>query len=81
MIKKISTETRENVLKSAEDQGIDIPASCRYGACGLCEIKIVSGNLSEPTDEEVNKLGENKVKDGYRLACQCSYQGELQFEL
>ncbi len=49
------------------------------GTCGKCMIKIPdynSANLSEPTQNEIKALGEVKIKDGYRLACQTKIYGD-----
>lgn len=48
-----------------------VPFACTEGVCGTCVIEIKEGedNLSEPTQEEEDFLGEGTLDE--RLACQC----------
>jgi ferredoxin len=67
------TEVKEgkSLLKAAKDAKIKIKDSCDgKGKCGKCEVKVISGKLSEPTDKEIKELGEESIKEGHRLACQ-----------
>lgn len=43
-----------SILEKAESQGIDLPYSCRAGACTTCKCKVTKGK--EHLDQ--NKLGE-----------------------
>lgn len=55
-----------------------IPFACTEGVCGTCVIEVVSGkeNLSSPTQEEFDFLGEDTSNE--RLACQCKIkQGDV----
>ena len=62
-------EDNESIAASCEEAGV--PFACTEGVCGTCVIEVVDGadNLSEPTQEERDFLGEDTCKD--RLACQC----------
>lgn len=57
------------IAEVCEEAGV--PFACTEGVCGTCVIQIVEGaeNLSEPTQEEKEFLGEETKKE--RLACQC----------
>jgi ferredoxin len=48
-----------------------VPFACTEGVCGTCVIVIKEGrdNLSPPTQEEEDFLGEGNCDE--RLACQC----------
>ena len=55
-----------------------VPFACEEGICGTCVIEIRDGgdNLSEPTQEEIDFLGDDPQDE--RLACQCKIkQGEV----
>ncbi len=64
------------IAEACEDAGV--PFACTEGVCGTCVIEIKSGkeNLSPPTKEEEDFLGEGCCDE--RLACQCRIkQGQV----
>lgn len=60
------------IAEICEEEGV--PFACTEGVCGTCVIEVVEGedNLSEPTQEEEDFLGEGCRHE--RLACQCKIQ-------
>lgn len=79
------TEIKEgkNLLKAADEANIKLKESCGgKGKCGKCIVKVISGNLTEPTKAEYSELGTDKINDGYRLACQAeTIDGEVLVEV
>lgn len=57
------------IAEACEEAGV--PFACTEGVCGTCVIEIKEGkeNLSKPTQEEIDFLGEGTTHE--RLACQC----------
>lgn len=65
-----------SIAEACEEAGV--PFACTEGVCGTCVIEIKKGkeNLSPPTQEEEDFLGEGTCDE--RLACQCKIiQGEV----
>jgi ferredoxin len=66
------------VAEECEKQGI--PFACTEGICGTCIVRILKGmeNLSLPTQQEIDFLGEEGTKHE-RMMCQCRIkQGSVQ---
>jgi ferredoxin len=54
------------ILQNAENQGVELPFSCRNGACTACAVRVVSGELHQP---EAMGLSPELQKEGYALLC------------
>ena len=54
------------ILDAVEDQGIDVPYSCRTGACSTCVCKISRGKVAQP---DQSFLDEKQLEEGYFLPC------------
>jgi uncharacterized 2Fe-2S/4Fe-4S cluster protein (DUF4445 family) len=67
----LSVAPGTTVLRGAHEHGVDIEAICGgRGRCTSCRVKLVEGTLPPPTLADEVQLGDDLVRDGYRLACQ-----------
>lgn len=67
----------KSVLEVADEIGVEIDNSCRVGTCGVCRIKLLSGEVTMAVEEGLEPGDKEK---GIILACQAKSKGDVTVE-
>ncbi|PNJ94008.1 2Fe-2S iron-sulfur cluster-binding protein [Cylindrospermopsis raciborskii] len=65
------------ILHSAENNGVELPFSCRNGACTTCAVRVLSGEIYQP---EAIGLSPELRRQGYALLCVSYAYSNLEVE-
>ncbi len=82
MRRELSVAPGTSILKAAHAGGVDVTATCGgRGRCTSCRVKFVAGTIPPPTIMDEIQLGDDLVREGYRLSCQCAVTEAITVQL
>ncbi len=71
------TPPKQSILELSEELGIGIEFSCRVGTCGICKVKMTSGEVDQAIQDA---LDSNDKAHNIILACQAKPKGDVVVE-
>jgi glycine betaine catabolism B len=76
-LKSGDSPPRQSILELSEELGIGIEFSCRIGTCGICKVKMISGDVEM---DVTDALDDEDRSENVILACQAKPIGEVAVE-
>ncbi|WP_227375328.1 2Fe-2S iron-sulfur cluster-binding protein [Haladaptatus halobius] len=76
----IEVANNETLLEAGEDEGWDLPYSCREGSCLSCGAKITEGEPEDVVHSTNDTLSDDELDQGYILTCTAYPQADISIE-
>lgn len=71
-------DSKQPLLNSLRDQGVDLPYGCKYGGCITCAAKLIDGTVNQKTQVALNN---RQLADGYVILCVARPTSDCTFDV
>lgn len=83
--RRIQAPSGRTILAALAADGVFLRSDCGgKGLCGKCRVKIDDPNsaaATQPDQAEINSIGEESIKAGFRLACRAAVSADLAVQI
>ena len=80
--RRIDVEAGTTLLAATQMAGVGLVSLCGgEGWCESCLVRVAKGEVNPPTQSERDFLGDEKVENGFRLACQVVPQTDVRIDI
>jgi uncharacterized 2Fe-2S/4Fe-4S cluster protein (DUF4445 family) len=80
--RRVNLPPLATLLYAAQTAGVELSSVCGgVGTCGTCKVRLVRGELTPPTADELAELSEIEIQSGIRLACQAKIMGSVLIDI
>lgn len=73
--KRIEVKEGQWLLDAALEAGVPLLYNCRVGACGTCQVRLLSGEVDMTSDVV---LSEEEIAEGYILSCRSTLKSDVE---
>jgi len=80
--RRIDIELGKSLLEATQDAGLGLVSLCGgEGWCESCRVRVTNGKVNLPTQSEMDCLGDDELRAGFRLACQVIPQTDVRIDI
>ena len=80
--KRVRIHAGATLLEAAQSAGVALASLCGgIGSCDSCKIRLVAGQLTPPTMEELATFSSEQLQAGFRLACQAHPLSDITLDI
>jgi len=80
--RRVNLPIMATLLQAAQNAGVELSSICGgMGTCGACKVRLVKGELTPLTADEIAELSESEIQSGMRLACQAKILGSVLIDI
>ena len=67
----------QSPLQAARNEFIPFPSGCRRGGCGMCKVKVMSGEYEQKLVRSHEALSDQDLENRFALACCMTIKSDL----